>query len=404
MRFFCLIAAAFAALLAASPAMAHRMGESYVYLDVEETALTGRFEVTLDHLNQVVPLDADSNGVITTEEFDARTAAAYAYMAPRLIFHSNGEAHPVQITGHDFLELDTAIFAQIRFEIPSLGVPPETLDAEYAFLFDGPDPSHRGLLLIERNLAAGIDANESQHSLIFRPGEERQTFNIAGPPWNVVFNRFLREGIYHIVPIGYDHILFLISLLLPSVLIRRDGGAGAVGQWEAAPNFREPFIYVVKVVTVFTIAHTITLSLAALNIVHLPVTLIEAIIAASIIIVALNNMFPLFKGDIFMIVFLLGLFQGFGFANVLDPLGAQGPSLIPALAAFNIGVEIGQLMIVLAVFPILYLIRNASLYQLFILRTGSVALIAVACFWFFERTFDVFGPIGGRILEAVGVL
>ncbi|MBX2855169.1 MAG: HupE/UreJ family protein [Rhodobacteraceae bacterium] len=401
MRVLLLLVAVIVVSVATPPAQAHRMGESYVYLNVSETALSGRFEITLDHLNQAVPLDENGDQSITAEEFEAQVDRVYSYIEPRLRFYSSGAEHGITISGHDFLELDTATYAQIRFDVPTLGAPPETMEAEYAFLFDGADPSHRGLLLIESNPRAGIEANEAQHSLIFGPGEERQSFSMAGPPWGEVFIRFIGQGVYHIVPIGYDHILFLVSLLLPSVLIQQSSNSAATGKWEAAPGFREPFVYVLKVVTFFTIAHTITLSLAALGVVRFPVMLVEAVIAASIIIVALNNIFPVFRGNIWVIVFLLGLFHGFGFANVLDPLGAQGPSLVPALAGFNIGVELGQLIVVVAAFPILFLIRRATLYQPIVLRTGSAALIAVAAFWFFERTFDVFGPLGGNVISAI---
>lgn len=379
------------------PAKAHSTGESYVYLNVTEEGLSGRFEVPFKEVDKAIPLDMDGDGTITEDEFTANADSIYAYLQPRLVFYDGDQAHPVEILDHQFLDVDFDIFAQVQFEVPTLGEPPETLEADYRFLIDGIDRNHRGLLIIESNTRSGIAENEAQHSLIFSDDNRRQAFEVDGLSDWVIFARFVGEGIYHIVPIGYDHILFLLSLLLASVMVVRSG------KWAPAPGFREPFWFVVKVVTLFTVAHTITLTLAALGIVRLPVVLVEAVIALSIAIAAVNNLYPFVANRTWSIVFFLGLFHGFGFANVLDPLGAQGHSLVAALSGFNIGVEIGQLIVVLAAFPILYLIRRLPVYKPLVLQAGSVALIAVAGFWFVERTFDVMGPIHEPIRNVLGL-
>ena len=379
-------------------AQAHSTGESYVFLNVTETSLSGRFEIPFQELTKAVPLDVDGDDTITKDEFDTKAEEVYDHLQPRLVFYEGDQAHPVEVRGHQFFDgagFDT--FVQIQFDAPSLNQPPELLDVDYRFLFDGLDRDHRGLLIIESNTRSGILENESQYSLVFGADQRRQTFNVDGVSQWVIFGRFVGEGIYHIVPIGYDHILFLLSLLLASVMVVSGG------RWTPAPSFREPFWFVVKVVTLFTVAHTITLSLAALGIVRLPVVLVEAVIALSIAIAAVNNLYPFIANRTWSIVFFLGLFHGFGFANVLDPLGAQGHSLVAALAGFNIGVEIGQLIVVLAAFPVLYLIRRLRLYKPVVLQAGSVALIAIAGFWFFERTFDVMGPIHEPIKNALGL-
>ncbi|MEL6961225.1 MAG: HupE/UreJ family protein [Pseudomonadota bacterium] len=379
-------------------ARAHSTGESYVYLNITETSLSGRFEIPFQELDKAISLDVDGNGTISKDEFDSNAQQVYEYLQPRLVFYDGDVAHPVEVTGHQFFDgAGFDIFVQVQFDVPSLNRPPETLEADYRFLFDGVDRNHRGLLLIESNTRAGIVENEAQHSLIFGEERRRQSFNVDGVSGWVIFGRFVGEGIYHIVPIGYDHILFLLSLLLASVMVVRSG------KWTPAPSFREPFWFVVKVVTLFTVAHTITLTLAALGIVRLPVMLVEAVIALSIAIAAFNNLYPFIANKTWSIVFILGLFHGFGFANVLDPLGAQGHSLLAALSGFNIGVEIGQLIVVMAAFPLLYLIRRLPVYKPVVLQAGSVAMIAVAGLWFVERTFDVMGPIHEPIKSALGL-
>ncbi|MEM7044295.1 MAG: HupE/UreJ family protein [Pseudomonadota bacterium] len=368
-----------------------------MYLNVTENSLSGRFEVPFQEVSKAVPLDTDGDGTITKEEFTAKADDVYDHLQPLLIFYNGDRAHPVEILDHQFLDVDFDTFAQIRFEVPTLGQPPEMLDADYHFLMDGIDRNHRGLLIIESNTRAGIAENEAQHSLVFSESQRRQSFNVDGVSDWVIFSRFVGEGIYHIVPIGYDHILFLLSLLLASVMVVRSG------KWTPAPNFREPFWFVVKVVTLFTVAHTMTLTLAALGIIRLPVMLVEAVIALSIAVAAVNNLYPFIANRTWSIVFFLGLFHGFGFANVLDPLGADGHSLVAALAGFNIGVEIGQLIVIVAAFPVLFFIRRLPVYKPLVLQAGSVALIAIAGFWFVERTFDVMGPIQEPLRNALGL-
>ena len=164
------------------------------------------------------------------------------------------------------------------------------------------------------------------------------------------FADYVREGVWHIW-IGYDHILFLLSLLLPAVLVRRDNG------WHAVRNFRPACNSVLKIVTVFTLAHSITLWLAVMGYVTLPSRLVEATIALSIVITALNNLYPVLPFPGWAIAFVFGLVHGFGFANVLLDLGLSNATLAVALLGFNVGVELGQIAIVLVFLPLAFMLR-----------------------------------------------
>lgn len=366
-----------------SNASAHRLGESYIFLSVTEQALSGRIEVTETDLAKLPNIDANQDGIVDEAEFQASATTIYSTLQRALVFRNEGVTHPIKIVSHDLLNIeDLTTFAQLQFEVPSLTAPPQEINAEYRFLFDGIDPQHRGLLVIENNPRAGISDNESEISVIFGPGNEQHRFNLDGVPWTQVFVNFVKHGVWHIW-IGFDHILFLVALLLPSVLLLGKQG------WEPVQTFREAFIYVLKVVTLFTVAHTITLSLAALKIVSLPSQWVEAIIAASIAVVALNNLYPFLRGRTWSVVFLFGLFHGLGFANVLEPLGVSPHSTVSALIGFNIGVEIGQIAIVLAIFPMLFLLRERPLYRGGFLKFASFALIAISMFWLLERTVDI---------------
>ena len=186
--------------------------------------------------------------------------------------------------------------------------------------------------------------------------------------------------------IGLDHILFLIALVLPSVLFREGG------RWEPVADFRTALIKIVTIVTFFTIAHTVTLSLAALDVVRLSSRLVESVIAGSIGVAAWTNLVPKINVKEWSIAFVFGLFHGFGFASVLGDIGIGREHLVLSLLSFNIGVELGQLAVVCAIFPFLFLLRKTPLFG-WILRFGSWFLIFVALLWVFERTFDFNVPL-----------
>jgi hypothetical protein len=193
---------------------------------------------------------------------------------------------------------------------------------------------------------------------------------------------YAREGIWHIW-IGYDHMLFLLSLLLPSVWTR------TAERWRAAPRFGPALWDVFRVVTAFTIAHSITLSIAALEIVSLPSRLVESVIAASVLLAALNNLFPLVSAQRWVIAFTFGLVHGFGFASVLTDLGLPRGALVSSLFGFNLGVELGQLAIVSAFLPVAYALRNTRFYARIVFTGGSVLITLLATIWLAERALNI---------------
>ena len=178
-------------------------------------------------------------------------------------------------------------------------------------------------------------------------------------------------------------VLFLISLLLPAAL-----RAGARG-WEPAERFAPVFWDVFKVVTAFTVAHSITLSLAALAVLELPSRLVESAIALSVLLAALNNLRPLVLGRRWIVAFAFGLIHGFGFASVLADLGLPKDALLVALVGFNAGVETGQLAIVAAFLPAAFWLRGTWLYRRMLLLGGSALIALVAAIWLVERSFDL---------------
>ena len=373
----------FALLLQAAhlTAWAHKPSDSYLTMraTANNNDIAVRWDIALRDLDYVLQLDRDGNGELTWGEVRQRTDDITRLATSRLQLTSGDKAcawataSPLMLDKHSdgayaILNL-TAQCADLS------NAQPGGLKAKYSLLFDV-DPSHRGLV---QWIAPG-EANAQ--ALVF--GTESAEQSLALQPAGVwpTLRQYLKDGIFHIWA-GYDHILFLLSLLLPAVLIR------IAGKWEPAPTLRGSFIEVLKVVTAFTLAHSITLSLAAMQIISLPSRLVESVIAASVIVAALNNLRGTIDKRRWVMAFVFGLIHGFGFASVLTDLGLPQSALVLALVGFNGGVEIGQLAIVAVFLPVAFWLRKTKFYRVGVLRVGSVIVALPATWWLLQRLFDL---------------
>ena len=363
--------------LSCSQVFGHNLGQSYAYLKIYDDNISGRFEIILDDLNRALERDA-SGAPITKETIKEHLAEIHDYYSSRVIFKADGEPLPLHFTGFDTLKAK-ALFILLDFTLIEERPTPDVIDVDYSVMFDV-DPGHTGMVLIEQYWRGNIFNNESRPSLVFSSSNRSQQLNLSRYTMFSGFMGVVKLGIKHIW-LGIDHVLFLIALILPAAMIRREY------QWEPVSTFRSAFFYVIKVVTLFTIAHTMTLSLAAFRVIDLPARLVESVIAISIAAAALDILFPIFKRKIAWVVFIFGLFHGFGFASVLAHLGVLGEHMVLSLFGFNLGVEIGQVAVILVIFPLLYMIRNYAFFPKVILRFGAVILICLSAVWFVERAF-----------------
>ncbi|MBI1892168.1 MAG: HupE/UreJ family protein [Burkholderiales bacterium] len=351
-------------------AYAHKPSDSYLALSIAGDKVVGQWDIALRDLDFAIGLDANGDGQITWGEVRAKHGEIAAYAMARLQLSSDGKECPTQLTQHLIDDHTDGAYAVLRFQAQCSTVL-HTLKARYNLFFDI-DPQHKGLLRLEYQ---GVSA-----AGVFTPENANQQFTLQQPNHLTQFLAYGTEGVWHIWK-GYDHILFLLALLLPAVAVRREK------QWEGIAAFKPAFYSVLKVVTAFTVAHSVTLTLATLGIISLPSRLVESTIAASVVIAALNNVFPLFR-DRWIMAFIFGLIHGFGFASVLSELGLPKEALALALVGFNLGVEAGQLVIVSLFLPLAFSLRQTKFYRIAILLTGSIIIAILAGIWFAERAFD----------------
>ncbi|HET8736173.1 MAG TPA: HupE/UreJ family protein [Pricia sp.] len=381
---------------------AHNPDQSYIYLRVYEfNGIEGKFDCHVQDINAALGINLDKYA--TDAEFEPHLARLKAYLLEHTAFSSKYGAHKIIFTGERTrIRTTTGYFWNLEFYLDNMETVPDELTVTYEAFLEDDDNPQQNLLGMEYNWKAGLINNETIFALDFSRDGTTQTLNLVETGLWKGFMAMVRQGVWHIW-IGLDHILFLLALILPSVVrrVREDreklaqGVPEAVGTqwyWKPVARFKPAFIYIVKIVTFFTIAHTITLSLGALNIVNLPSRWVESIIALSIGLAAYHNIRPIFKGRDWVIAFVFGLFHGFGFASVLGDLGFKGEYLALSLFGFNLGVEIGQVVIIALIFPVLYYMRRLKLYPKFMFWL-SILLIVVSLYWLVERGFDINLPV-----------
>lgn len=370
-RLFTLLILAMTGLLCAT-AYAHKPSDSYLTLNVSGATVEGQWDIALRDLDFAIGLDQDGNGELRWGEIRARHRDIAAYALGRLTLANAGSRCPItpglqQVDNHSDGAYSVLHFSAL------CNAPIESIDVDYRLLFDL-DPQHKGLL----HLQSGTQASTA----IFSPGSAHQTLVLRGASTMAQFRDYVVTGIWHIWN-GFDHILFLLSLLLPAVL-------KIVGhQHRPSDSFKASFFDVLKIVTAFTLAHSITLTLATFQVITLPSRWVESAIAVSVILAALNNLLPLFQGKRWMVAFAFGLIHGFGFASVLTDLGLPQSALLLALVGFNLGVEIGQLAIVSVFLPLAYAIRKTTFYRSAVFTAGSSVIVLIATVWLVERVFDL---------------
>lgn len=352
----------------ASTALAHKASDSFLYVDTGRAEL--RIDVAIRDLALLLPLDQNGDGDVSGREVRSQRARITRTLDDAFTIAS--VSGPCAKTGVEWGISSHSdghySAARYRLDCPH-GNAPKTL--YYDLLFER-DSLHRGLVR--------IDAGDNQILAVLSPTNRTVNLSPGAPPgaW-ATFISFLYQGIVHLLA-GLDHVLFLLVLVLPATLRTTSGAAHS-----DAPGWRPQLLQLAGVVTAFTVAHSLTLTLAALDIVRLPTAWVETVIAMSIALAALNVVWPVLGRKTWKLAFAFGLVHGFGFASVLADLTGGESNLVVALAGFNLGVEAGQLGLLVLGFPALYLLARFRLYQRAMVPAILSSVGGISVFWVIER-------------------
>jgi hydrogenase/urease accessory protein HupE len=358
-------------MLLSTPVRAHEVLPAIADMTQVEDRLEFDIRLNVEGLLSGIDLSAveDTNAAAEAENYDAlrelgpeeiadRFARFWPEMRSKIIIEANGELLPLEL---------------VSIEVPEVGNPELVRTSELSFVAQLPAGASAvdvgwakefGTLIlrqqgVEQPYDGYLDAGSSSGPIQLSGGDQASAWQI--------FLRYIPVGFEHIIPLGLDHILFVLGLYFLAARLR-------------------PLLWQI---TAFTLAHTITLALAALGYVNVPGSIVEPLIAASIVFVAVENMMtdhlnrwrPL-------VVFGFGLLHGLGFASVLGEFGLPDGAFIPALIGFNIGVEVGQLTVIAVAFLLVGLwFRHRPWYRRVITTPGSAAIALIASWWFVERTF-----------------
>jgi len=368
------------ALFSQGVAEAHKASDAYLQLQVDGSHVAQRLDIALRDLERDLALDRNDDGQLDWGEVRRRWDEIDRLARQAVTLQADGRACQPGSSGAPQLdEHSDGRYAVVtrRWDCPETV---RELSVGYR-LFASTDPLHRGVVRVQQGghtEPAVLVPGSSPHVFAMPSGQD------DGPATG--FPGFVAEGVHHIL-IGTDHILFLLALLLPAVLVRT--GTVSKRTWQAAPAVRPVLRDVLRVVTAFTVAHSLTLALAAFEIVNPPSRWIESAIAASVVLAALNNIRPVIREGRWKLTLLFGLVHGFGFASALKDAGLTKGALALPLFGFNLGVELGQLAVVALFMLSVWQLRRTRFYRQSVLVGGSLSITAVALAWLTERAFDI---------------
>jgi hydrogenase/urease accessory protein HupE len=339
-------------LFAAVRVAAHDPGLSAVEVETSAGRLTAHLTFARLEIEPLVAIDADRDGRVSAMEVEAARPRLASLAREALEVRLDGRELPATTSSGD-LDSSDAVHLRLAWE----GIEGAQLRLR-SMLIARLAPGHRQYLTL-----AGAGGEVISQRLLDARADAAE-WDLAATSQQP-FREFLLLGIEHILT-GYDHLLFLLALLI------------------AGGTLREA----VKIITSFTIAHSITLALATLDLVRVPAMIVEPLIALTIVYVGLENIFRPEARRRWMLTFIFGLVHGFGFASVLRDLGVgTGRGAVGALVAFNLGVEAGQLAIAALAWPLIWHLRSSEAFVRRFVPACSLLVALLGSYWLLERTW-----------------
>jgi hydrogenase/urease accessory protein HupE len=349
-------------LLPLRDAAAHDPGLSSLRIRQGANGLEATLTLAVKDAAQLVELDRDHDGIVTQGEFAQTRSQLETAVARQLSIAADGKVAKASST-HSHLDENRNAEVLLNFD----GVAFSNLEIESKLIASLP-LGHREYLQVQNSRGESI-SEQLLSAAADRATVEMPDANSSSAPFEVAhsFTNFLSLGMKHILT-GYDHLLFLFGLLLMA----------------------RGFFSSLGIITSFTIAHSITLAMATLHLVQIPSRIVEPLIAASIVFVGIEN---LLRGDIpnarRLVPFGFGLIHGFGFASALREagIGSGTDGIILPLFSFNLGVELGQIMVAAVALPIIWKLRENPTFITRWAPACSAAVVLLGSFWFVQRVW-----------------
>lgn len=339
---------------------AHPLNTSNIDLDLNKKPPTLSLRFYIFNLTTPLMLKSDPGSKVVYSKKDE----ILEYIQNSITVKNGSERCKLEPTGF-MVEKDIAL--RTNFTV-ACNKPIEQLSVKFTLFFEF-DKTQEGVL----QLLNGQD----EQLFVFSPHQKVFRYQVSEPKTSAFsdFVNFIKEGVWHIWE-GIDHILFLLMLLVPSVLVNR--------------GFKSTLLDVLKIVTAFTLSHSLTLSLSMFNILNPPQQIIETLIALSVLFTALNNIYPLlsYKKE-WLLAFGFGFIHGFGFANAMHEMNLQNTNFFSAVFGFNIGVELGQIVIVLVILPLIYILSVRAFYGKIVVPLLSFVVANIALLWAVDRAFSL---------------
>jgi len=365
-----------ASLFLSMPALAHQTGNSYLVI----TESNGRLQVEIDFivrdlgnlLQAPTPTDAPAP---TPEQLQSMQPAIAQVIQASLEVQQNTQTQPLEFVSQSVVLHNDGLYVRQRFTSPSMASPLQFVVVRYGF-FNQNDKLGRAFFKLQ--------LGKDEISSVFDSSTPIQRFVLGeSKRWSTI-GLFTQEGAWHIWG-GPDHLLFLLTLLLPGLmLLHRTTGTGT-GNVTERNGTKTAALFALKVITAFTLAHSITLLASVLDVITLPSRWIESAIALSIMLSAGLNLQTRIQWSPWKLAFIFGLVHGMGFANGLRDLGLSQTYFIETVLAFNVGVELGQIAAVVAVgMPLILLAKTARTQQL-IMTCGSWGVLVISGVWLVQR-------------------
>jgi hypothetical protein len=377
------------ALLLPLTAAAHQSGNSYLRISSTETGVSVQIDFAVRDLNSLLQIPPAQQKEIRRHELEELRDRLAALVGESLTLEADGDPLSLTFQSQEVTLHNDGLYVRQTHTTAALPSSAAYLLVRYGF-FDEEEKVARAFLKLNSGPLESTTVLDPRHAVQRLPLRE---IALAEALWT-----YAREGALHIWS-GPDHLLFLLCLLLPGLGLAAARGAAlssesiasnasvelATSASSADSGLRAVGIYALKVVTAFTLSHSITLAAAALDWITLPDKLIESAIAASIIASALLNLRGGEGRQSWKLALGFGLIHGMGFANGLRELGLSSSHFIETLVAFNLGVEFGQLVVVLVAGLLLWPVLSNERVVKLIQRWGSIGILLMACVWLAER-------------------